>query len=195
MIRSGLSLLLKDIPEIEALQVAGSTAELDPAPPAYSTWIVYLNDGSTLGRIGAYIHQPSGLLLIRGDDLETGQNPGDLASSWGVVSTAISPEAFRAAILAVTEGLNVIELNLAPRYETIFTPVFESGEVHESLTERELSVLRKIAEGLTNKKIAMELGISENTVKFHISALFSKLNASSRTDAVRRGARLGLLAL
>jgi DNA-binding NarL/FixJ family response regulator len=52
-----------------------------------------------------------------------------------------------------------------------------------------------MAEGLANKQIALTLGISEHTVKFHLSALYAKLGAASRTEAVKRGIELGLISL
>jgi len=63
------------------------------------------------------------------------------------------------------------------------------------LTPREVEVLRMIAEGLANKQIAGRLGISEHTVKFHVAAVFEKLHASSRAEAVMIGARRGLIVL
>jgi len=63
----------------------------------------------------------------------------------------------------------------------------------EALTPREIEVLAMLAEGLGNKAIARRLGISEHTVKFHVGSIFSKLNASSRTEAVALGARQGLI--
>ena len=63
------------------------------------------------------------------------------------------------------------------------------------LTARELDVLRLIAEGLANKQIASRLGISEHTVKFHVAAVFAKLRASTRAEAVMNGARRGLIVL
>jgi two-component system, NarL family, response regulator YdfI len=65
----------------------------------------------------------------------------------------------------------------------------------QALTPREIDVLRMMAEGLGNKEIAWRLGLSEHTVKFHISAMFAKLNASSRTEAVTLGFRQGLILL
>lgn len=56
-------------------------------------------------------------------------------------------------------------------------------------------MLRLVAEGLPNKTIATRLRISEHTVKFHITAILAKLGAASRTEAVRLGARRGLIAL
>lgn len=67
--------------------------------------------------------------------------------------------------------------------------------VTQPLTPRETEVLHLLAEGLTNKAIAHQLHVSEHTVKFHVNAIMGKLNAQSRTDAVVRATRLGLLAL
>lgn len=71
----------------------------------------------------------------------------------------------------------------------------EPAEFLEELTEREIEVLHKLAEGLGNKQIATSLAISEHTVKFHISSILDKLGASSRTEAVTIGIRMGLVLL
>ena len=65
----------------------------------------------------------------------------------------------------------------------------------EALTPREVQVLELLAEGLPNKAIAARLDISDQTVKFHVSAICGKLGAANRTDAVRRGVRRGLITL
>src|SRR5215216_1807387 len=65
----------------------------------------------------------------------------------------------------------------------------------ESLTPREIEVLELIAEGLPNKAIADRLGISDQTVKFHVASISGKLGAINRTDAVRRAFRRGLITL
>lgn len=65
----------------------------------------------------------------------------------------------------------------------------------EPLTPREHEVLALVADGLRNREIAQRLGVTEHTVKFHLAAVFGKLGATSRTDAVRRGFRLGLIQL
>jgi len=65
----------------------------------------------------------------------------------------------------------------------------------EALSTRELEVLALMAQGLANKSIADRLDISEHTVKFHVSSILSKLAASSRTDAVAKGLRAGLLVI
>lgn len=65
----------------------------------------------------------------------------------------------------------------------------------ESLTPREIEVLELVAEGLSNKSVAVRLGISDQTVKFHLTSISGKLGAANRTDAVRRAVRRGLIAL
>src|SRR2546430_16438026 len=74
--------------------------------------------------------------------------------------------------------------------DTADEPVFD-----EPLTHREIQVLELLAEGLPNKAIASRLGISDQTVKFHVSAISGKLGAANRTDAVRRAVRRGLITL
>lgn len=69
------------------------------------------------------------------------------------------------------------------------------SSIYEALTARELEVLEVLAEGLSNRAIALRLHISEHTVKFHLASIFAKLGAENRTDAVRRGVRLGLITL
>jgi DNA-binding NarL/FixJ family response regulator len=78
----------------------------------------------------------------------------------------------------------------------------ESGDVddegvplYDPLTTREIQVLELLAEGLSNKAIGARLGISDQTVKFHVASLAGKLGAVNRTDAVRRAVRRGLIAL
>ncbi len=112
---------------------------------------------------------------------------------WGVLPIEASPEEISAALHALGEGLWVgspaLTGSLLERHPA---QVFETGEpVGDPLTERELEVLQLAAEGLANKQIAMQLNISEHTVKFHLSALYAKLGVTSRTEAIRAGVRQG----
>lgn len=77
------------------------------------------------------------------------------------------------------------------RGETTGSP----AETAPSLTPRERAVLEHLARGLGNKQIAAALRISERTVKFHVSSVFTKLGATNRTEAVTRAAQAGLITL
>jgi NarL family two-component system response regulator YdfI len=68
-------------------------------------------------------------------------------------------------------------------------------EILEELTSREAEVLKLMAEGFGNKEIGSRLGITDHTVKFHISSILAKLGASSRTEAVTQGIRMGLIVI
>ena len=74
-------------------------------------------------------------------------------------------------------------------------PVDDDEPLPERLTPREIEVLELVAEGRPNRAIAERLGISDQTVKFHLASISGKLGAANRTDAVRRGVRAGLITL
>ena len=93
---------------------------------------------------------------------------------------------------AVAEGLFVVEDEIA---EQVVPNVRGSVELIEPLTQRELEVAQLLARGLTNKEIAQRLGITDHTVKFHLNGILRKLGVSSRTEAVVRAARLGVVTL
>ena len=100
-------------------------------------------------------------------------------------------------IEVVSEALTLGEARTARlNADAVMLAASASGEAPlETLTARETEVLDALAEGLANKTIAARLGITEHTVKFHVAAICGKLGAENRTDAVRRGVRLGLIAL
>jgi len=110
-----------------------------------------------------------------------------------VLRREAKPEQIEAALRAVSQGLAVLDPAFLPQLSSVMTGS-ETG-IQESLTPRELEVLQLLAEGKTNKAIAQELEVSSHTVKFHVTSLMGKLNAQSRTEAVVRATRLGLIAL
>lgn len=69
----------------------------------------------------------------------------------------------------------------------------QSAAASHILTPRQIDVIRAVAEGKSNKQIAYELGLSEGTVKLHVTAILKLLNVNNRTDAVREAERLGVL--
>ena len=84
----------------------------------------------------------------------------------------------------------------AARAYVLMIPVDAAEEpLLEPLTSRETQVLELVADGLSNKAIAGVLGVSDETVKFHLASIFGKLGASNRTDAVRLALRHGLVTI
>lgn len=117
--------------------------------------------------------------------------------AWGVLSPEATEDELVAAILAAGEGLWVGAPSLIGelmRFPRTGESTSEDSLI-EPLTAREREVLQLMAQGLANKQIALSLGISEHTVKFHLSSLYTKMGISSRTEAVRRGIELGLISL
>jgi DNA-binding NarL/FixJ family response regulator len=83
----------------------------------------------------------------------------------------------------------------ADAYLVAAPAVSDDEPLVESLTPREIQVVELVADGLSNRTIADRLGVSDETVKFHLGSIFGKLGASNRTDAVRRALRRQLIPL
>ncbi len=141
------------------------------------------------------------LLLEDGIEITAQANVAQMIGT-GIVNMVpmdISADQLKCAILAIVSGLNILypsltEILFAPsNFSSIDGPV-DSDPV-APLTPREIEVINQLASGLSNKAIAKALTISEHTVKFHISAILTKLNVSSRTEAVSVGIRAGLVRL
>lgn len=113
----------------------------------------------------------------------------------GMLTRDVNAEMLGVAVQTAVHGLVVLDPEIALH---LLPPVVGETAVTtavDSLTPREREVLQLVAEGLTNKAIARQLHISDHTVKFHINAVMTKLGAQSRTEAVVRATRLGLLLL
>ena len=116
---------------------------------------------------------------------------------WSLVPVGATSAELQAAVTAVAQGFVVLPVAYSEQFTeqrpAVGTLNLSSSE--EALTNREREVLELVSQGLSNKLIARRLQISEHTVKFHISSISTKLGASSRTDAVSRGIRRGLITL
>ena len=111
---------------------------------------------------------------------------------WGIVAPDAPVEELSAAVASVARGLVILSRTLAER---LLGGTATLEELDEPLTAREREVLDLLGRGLSNKMIGRELSISEHTVKFHVSSVYAKLGASSRTEALSLGARHGLISL
>ncbi len=129
----------------------------------------------------------AGAVLFLRDSPPSVQTMKRLTQGWGILPLDSSADEMLAAIRALSQGL------VAGARHLLFA---SEGEAAQSpLTEREAEVLDMLAKGLANKQIAAALGISEHTIKFHVSSIYTKLNVSNRTEAVREGLRGGWVTL
>lgn len=116
-----------------------------------------------------------------------------VAGVHGLLLRESDAQTLTAGLRAVAQRLLVFDPALA---EMVLRPRAEPKKsATETLTPREMEVLQLAAEGLPNKLIAQRLKLSEHTVKFHLNSLMGKLGAQSRTEAVVRATRLGLIFL
>jgi DNA-binding NarL/FixJ family response regulator len=112
-----------------------------------------------------------------------------------ILSRECGPDDLLSAIYAAYDGLVLLSTPIAESLAAVYgdQSLEVEDEVSEEITSRETEVLRMLAEGRVNKDIGARLGISEHTVKFHISSILEKLGASTRTEAVTLGIRRGLI--
>lgn len=175
-----VALLLRD-----TLRERGLRRMLAVADPASAeVMVVERRPGEALPADAALFE---GALLVLSDDPTVASD----ATLPGVLPTAATDRQIAAAVAALAEGLTV-------RTPALREPSgFAASEpvARRLLTPREVEVLAAVGQGLSNKAIARRLGISAHTVKYHLEAIYAKLDVGSRAEAVTRGLRLGVTML
>ena len=200
--RAGLRSLLEAGDTVEVVAEAASLSELMPVLPEIDVLVLAASRLPAELQLGLLRELPASealpaVLLLSSERNAAQIMAGLLSPAWGVLPLEASAEELQAAVTALHEGLIVVSPSLAQPALSRLIGMAE-GEAEpliEPLTERERQVLQLLAQGLANKQIAASLGISEHTVKFHVSGVYSKLGAASRTEAVRRGVQQGLVIL
>jgi DNA-binding NarL/FixJ family response regulator len=203
--RAGIAALVADQPLVTVSGLTPSDGELRAAVTAYAPDAVIWDLGwdvaariEALSRFCDENDLPVLALLAN----PNAANEVRAAGARALLSRATGGAQLASATSAIGQGLLVFDPDLLPPSPTGATggvPSTEPGPGDllrvEPLSPRELDVLRSLAEGASNKQIARTLGISEHTVKFHINAILGKLGAQSRTEAVVRATRAGLILL
>jgi two-component system nitrate/nitrite response regulator NarL len=190
---AALRLALRSRLEGPGLAVVGDGPTPDSAPADVDVLVLGEAEGilvsaDPLAAVG------SRAVVVIADDPRAARALGrSLLHGWALVPREASAAELRAATAAAAQGFTVMPSALAARGLPGRPP--ERDPLSESLTPREGEVLNLLAQGLTNRQIAERLGISEHTAKFHVAAVSAKLGAASRTDAVTRGVRRGLVTL
>jgi DNA-binding NarL/FixJ family response regulator len=115
------------------------------------------------------------------------------AGTSAVLSREAAVDTLLTALKAAANGLVVLDPALTS--SLLPSPPRLPDDLERAPTPREFEVLQLLAEGLTNRAIAIKLDISEHTVKFHVNAILNKLDAQSRTEAVVTATKLGFIVL
>lgn len=201
--RAGLAALLERQPGLAVTGQAGMGTDMAETLGVYRPdavlWDLGWNPAAGLARLPdvaeAMTAARSGLVLLLPDIAHAAE--AWAAGGRSLLLRSASPAALTAALAAAGQGLAVLDPALAATLAAAHRqPAEAPGETAiEALTQREVEVLRLMAEGLPNKAIARELSISEHTVKFHVNAILGKLGVESRTEAVVHATRLGLIFL
>lgn len=193
LVRKGVRSLLSLLPDIEVVGEAVDGAEALILLPTAAADVVLLDirmpglDGlSVLRRLAVPGRTPHFIVLTTFDDADA-LFEGCKAGARGFLLKDVSLEQLATAIRAVAEGRSIMQPSIT---ETLLRslqgrPVAQRGEgLTEPLSERERDVIRLMAGGFSNREIAEMLGLSEGTVKNHVSRLLLKLDARDRTSAV-----------
>ena len=195
---AGIAGMLRKHPELEVMVFSGGSAALQNAVRDIDPDVLILDwheHGAGNGAAFTGLVETTPTIFLAHEPSATWIRQAMQAGVRGVLSYGTSGDELAAATKAVASGL----LALSEEFVEIIFPSSAQTDseefevVMEPLTPREQEVLGMLAEGLLNKEIAGRLKISEHTVKFHISSIMGKLGAASRTEAVTRGIRRGLV--
>jgi len=200
MIRAGLRAMLTTA----NFEVVGEASEA-PAPndilERFSAIdVIVVADEKLLEDVGRIVTGSRTLALVvlsDSDERQTSILRRLPLRGWSIAPLDAPATQLQAAIAAAAEGFIALPSIVAERAlgQRSVVEAMNIESLDEPLTGREREVLEMLSRGLSNKLIARRLSISEHTVKFHVSSIYTKLGASSRTDAVSRGVRRGLITL
>lgn len=189
--RAGLEAIIRSQPDFQLAASMGSLARLG-LHVRNSEADVVVADSDSLPEL-ADSPASSIVLLTESTDARTISRLLK-AGVRSILPRETDPDEIVSAIYAAYSGHVLLSAQAAENLAAVYgdhEP--EAEEFAEQITSREAEVLRMLAEGLVNKDIASRLGISDHTVKFHISSILEKLGASTRTEAVTLGIRRGLI--
>jgi DNA-binding NarL/FixJ family response regulator len=192
IVREGLVTVLADQPEIEVVGAAGSAEEaralLAQARPEVALLDLELPDANGLDALPTLLAAWPNLriLVFTAYDGEERVQRALQAGAKGYLLKGVPVAEIVRAVQRVHRGGVYLEARVAAQARVTL------GRATR-LTERERHVLRQAAEGLSNKQIAHHLGITERTVKFHLTSIFLKLDAENRAQAVALAIQRGLI--
>jgi DNA-binding NarL/FixJ family response regulator len=204
LVRQGIQMLLETESDIHVVGQAGDGEEALTLAEQLNPDVVLMDirmpvmDGVAATQAFTEKHPTIGVIILTTFDDDEHIFEGLKAGARGYLLKDISSEEMAAAVRTVAGGEALIQPSITRKVLTEFSrlaaaPHPKASQMVETLTERELDVLRALAEGLSNKEIAERLFITEGTVKNHVSNLIAKLEVRDRTQAILKAQELGLL--
>jgi DNA-binding NarL/FixJ family response regulator len=192
VVRAGLEALLASEPGLEVVGAFRDAAGLDTLRPD-----VFLFAGEASRATGGPAVVLSPAVVLTNEDQPAWTAEALRSGVRALLPRDAPPAAILAAVNGAASGMALIDPQELESLLAVSAPaqaMEAAGTAPASpLTPRELEVLRMMADGAANKEIAWRLGISEHTVKFHVASILGKLDAGTRTEAVARGLRSGLI--
>jgi DNA-binding NarL/FixJ family response regulator len=174
------------------LEVVGEGVALPDSPIGGVDAIVALDDD--VGGPDPHDDTAPALVLVSDRPAARGRAAQSSGRGWAVVPLHAEAEDLAAAAWAAVRGFAVSPA-VEAESEVATSATRDTVDSVEPMTPREREILELLAQGLSNRAIAGALGISEHTVKFHLASIYGKLGASTRTGAVRRALRRGLITI
>jgi DNA-binding NarL/FixJ family response regulator len=198
VVRAGIRQFLEREPDLTVVAEADDGAQARDAIQRHRPQVAVLDiqmpklSGIEVARWVRAHHPATGILILTAYDDDPYVRAVLDAGANGYVLKTASPSDIVAAVRDVNEGRSVLDPAIAAKVRDALR-AREDADVHDTLTEREIEVLTLTGQGLTNKAIGLELGISDRTVQGHLARIYGKLDVSSRTEAVMRAVALGLI--
>lgn len=195
VVHDGVAAVLNRTPDIRLVEsvetIDAAVSAVNAAAPDVVLLDIRLSGTDGLSEIGKLLAVRPGLrvVMFSAYDLDEYVFGAIRAGARGYVLKGAGGGELIAAIRKVHAG----ESYLSPSLSTKLVDEMQSRGGSRLLTARELMVLRLVAAGLPNREIATSLGISERTVKFHVTTILNKLGADNRAQAVALAARRGIL--
>lgn len=197
MVRAGIRQLLESADDLRVVAEAGDGEEAQSLIEKHRPDVAVLDiqmpkaSGIEVTRwVRAHLPEVGVLILTAYDDDPYVMAVLQAGANGYVLKTAKTDELIQ-AVRDVHEGKSALDPGITRKLMSNLFKRSEKTAAVESLTDRELDVLRLAAKGFTNKAIGLQLSISDRTVQGHLAHIFAKLQATSRTEAVMRAVSLG----
>ena len=201
VVRDGLSAMLEREDDFEVVGRASNGQEAVDRAPALRPSVVLMDlrmpemDGvEAMRQLGEADPDLKFIVLTTYDTDEYIFDAIEAGAKGFLLKDSSREELFR-AIRAVSQGKSLIEPGVAARVLDRLAQLSRQEQAPALLSSRESQVLQAMASGAANKQIAVELSITESTVKTHVANIFQKLEAGGRTEAVTKALQVGLIKL